>query len=904
MVGKARRLAAAMVAVGSACVPAGALAQSSAPGAAPPRERIDITGSNIPRVEGETGLPVQIITRGELERGGVQTAQDILERVSANQSFGSWNDAKGVGDTRAGFTSASLRGLGSERTLVLLNGRRLAPYALTGGQSVDLSGIPVSAIERVEVLKDGASAVYGSDAIGGVINFILRREFRGGEVFANYFGTQAGGGENWRVNAGLGWGDLAKDRFNAFITVDHFRQRSLAAADREFSRTAYLPWLGFDATSTQSWPANVTQPGGFGRITRNPTIPVTGATASSCLPPYSFPTNRFPLACSFDFAAVIDTIPESEKTNMVGRLAWQVNPDHQLFAEGSYYRGDFVYKISPTPVSSLFTKTPMFLPPGSPHYPTAFVASLPDGNPDLPLALAYRTVELGPRINVPEVDQTRAVVGAQGVVEGWDYVLSGGYTANRQNDKYRSGVLSEERFGPLLRSGVVNPFGTNTPEVLEMMRAAQIVGEVSDNRASHYGAELKVSGSPFEMAAGSFATAFGLDARRESLEQVNSAFLYTGDVLGGAGVQPSLEETRRTVWSAFAEANVPIARTFEANLAVRYDRYSDFGGTTNPKLTLRWQPVRDLMLRGAYGSGFRAPTLSDRFLPNTFPADSFTDPLRCPTTGLPSDCEITTVKFGGNPAVQPESSRQLNLGVVWEPSQGLSTSVDYYKVKIDDLISMVPIDAIQSDFARWAPTHVVRRSADPAFPGLPGPIAYVDQTLVNAGRLETSGVDVDLRYRPPAVELGRFALGFTGTYIIDYAATDFAAASPGRADPLGNGAISRWRHYATIDWSRGPWGATLAQTFQLHYDQEDPLSCDATTAVCPGLRRVGSYSVVDLQGRYEGIKGLTLSAGVRNLLDRAPPLSVGSMSFQVGYEPTYGDPRGRIFYVAARYTFR
>lgn len=901
---RARRLAAAMLAIGTSCAPAAAIAQSGPLAGTAPRERIDITGSNIPRAEGETGLPVQIITRGELERGGVQTAQDLLDRVSANQSFGSWNDAKGVGDTRAGFTSASLRGLGSQRTLVLLNGRRLAPYALTGGQSVDLSGIPISAIERVEVLKDGASAVYGTDAIGGVINFILRRDFRGGEAFANYYATDAGGGENFRVNAGLGWGDLAKDGFNAFITADHFRQRPLAAADREFSRTAYLPWLGFDATSSQSWPANITQPGGFGRTMRNPTVPVTGATGGSCLPPYSFPTNRLRLACAFDFAAVIDTIPESEKTNVVGRATWQLSADHQLFAEGSYYRGDFVYKISPTPVSSSFTNTPMILPPGSPYYPAAFVASLPNGNPDLPLQLAYRTVELGPRINVPEVDQTRAVVGAVGVVKGWDYVLSGGYTANRQNDKYRSGVLSEERFGPLLRSGVINPFGANTPEVLELMRGAQIVGEVSDNRASHYGAELKLSGSPIEMAAGPFALAFGLDARRESLEQVNSAFLYTGDVVGGAGVQPSLAETRRTVWSAFAEANVPITRTFEANLAVRYDRYSDFGGTTNPKLTLRWQPARELMLRGAYGTGFRAPTLSDLFLPNTFPNDSFTDPLRCPTTGLESDCEFTTVKYGGNRAVQPESSRQLNLGLVWEPSQGLSASVDYYRVKIDDLITMVPLDAIQSDFARWAPTHVVRKPPQPEYPGLPGPIAYVDQTLVNGGRLETSGVDVDLRHRLPADDLGRFALGFTGTYIIDYAATDFTAASPGRADPLGNGAISRWRHYASIDWSRGPWGATLAQNFQLHHDQADPLSCDPATGACPGLRRVGSYSVVDLQGRYEGFRGLTLSAGVRNLLDRAPPLSVGSSSFQIGYEPAYGDPRGRIFYVAARYTFR
>ena len=877
------------------------------PGAVVKAERIEVTGSNIRRLDGESGLPVQVLTREDLEHGGVQTAQELLDRVSANQSFGSWNDAKGVGSSLAGYTGASLRGLGSQRTLVLLNGRRLAPYALSGGQSVDLSGIPAAAIERIEILKDGASAVYGTDAIGGVINFILRKDYQGAEVNANYFATEHGGGNNWRVSATAGWGNLAADGFNAFLTADHFRQEPLAAAARELTRTSYLPAFGYDTTSSNSWPANIRQPGGFGNRTanaRNPTIPLTGATADSCLPPYSFPTQAGPLRCAFDYAAVIDTIPESEKTNVVGKLTWQMRPGHQFFAEGSYYRGDFVYKISPTPVFSQATLTPMTLPPGSPFYPAAFVASIPGGNPNLPLQLSYRLVELGPRINTPEVEQWRGIVGLQGAIREWDYQLTAGYTANRQVDKYRSGYVSEERFGPLLRSGVVNPFGENTAAVLEQMRATQIVDDVSDNRASHYGAELKVSGTPYEMAAGPLATAFGLEARRESLEQINSAFLYTGDVIGGSGIQPSLAETRRTVWSAFAEANAPITRTLEANLAVRFDHYSDFGNATNPKLTLRWLPSREVMLRGAYGTGFRAPTLSDLFLPNTFPGNGFRDPVRCPVTDLESDCEVVNTKAGGNPQLQPERSQQLSLGIVLEPARGFSASVDYYRVKIEDVITIVPLDAIQNDFERWAPTHIVRKPPEPANPDLPGPIDYVVQTPVNAGKLRTSGFDIDLRHRFPATDIGKVVLAITGTYVLEYKATDFQSASPGRVDPLGNGAISRWRHYASIDWSRGPWGATLAQTFQLGYTEADPRTCDNNTGICTGTRRVGSSSVLDLQGRYAGLRNLTLSFGVRNLLDRAPPLAFRHASFQIGYEPTYGDPRGRIFYGAVRWAFK
>ena len=235
-----------------------AAAQQSAPDVVK-LERIEVTGSHIGQIDGESGLPLQVFTREELLDGGVQTMQDLLERISANQSFGAFNEASGVGTTRAGFTAASLRGLGSQRTLVLLNGRRLAPYALSGGQSVDLSGIPASALERVEILKDGASAIYGSDAIGGVINFILRKDFEGAEFNANYYGTQYGGGNNGRASLTAGTGSLAKDKYNVFVSADLFKQNPLKASQRDSTKTGYIPGLGADATSSQSFPANISQ---------------------------------------------------------------------------------------------------------------------------------------------------------------------------------------------------------------------------------------------------------------------------------------------------------------------------------------------------------------------------------------------------------------------------------------------------------------------------------------------------------------------------------------------------------------------------------------------------------------------------------------------------------------------
>jgi len=881
-------------------------------------EKIEVTGTNIRRVDTETGLPVQVITRTDIERGGIVTAQDIIERISASQSYGGWNDSLGVGSSLAGYTGASLRGLGAERTLVLLNGRRLAPYALSGGQSVDLSGIPASAIERVEVLKDGASAVYGTDAIGGVINFILRKDYQGVELSAMHLAVERGGGETSRATITGGWGNLARDGLNAFLTLDHVRQEALRAKDREFSKTSYIPAVGMDGTSNASFPANISQPAIFdadGNLVRprgfagqrNPTIPATGATASSCVPPLSFPTLQFPTVCRFDYVPLVDNIAESSKTNVVGRLSWQAHPDHLVFAEGSYYRGEFTYKISPTPaIPGGQGGGPFELPPGSPYYPTAFVASLPGGRTNLPVRVNYRLAELGPRTNEPEVEQSRIVVGSQGSLGSWDYVLSGGHTANRQVDRYTGGFVSESAFRRLFDAGIVNPFAPSSPETLDKLRGTQILGDISDNRASHTGAELKVSSTPWELPAGPLAVAFGLEGRREELEQRNSDVLYSGDILGGGGAAASLPPTSRRVLSLFGETNVPLAKAFEANLAVRYDRYSDFGGTTNPKLTLRWQPDKTVVLRGSYGTGFRAPTLYDMFVPTVFNfVTQDDDPLRCPVTESEFDCQaLFRGKQGGNPDLRPETSRQWNAGVVLEPVPSISLTLDFYRVKVDDLIVIVPIDAIFANYDRWAPTHVFRRPPTASNPELPGPIDYLLNTPVNAGSKMTSGFDLEARWRSPSGAWGRLAVSLAGTYVYRYEASEFEAAGPGTADLVnGIGAISRWRHYASFDWTRGAWGATLAQNFQLGHKEYD-LTTRTPAGNFTGFRRVGSLSVWDLQVRYTGVKNLTANLGVRNLFDRDPPQAYGPSTFQRGYDASYADARGRMFYLSAAYAWR
>ncbi|MGH8799879.1 MAG: TonB-dependent receptor, partial [Casimicrobiaceae bacterium] len=537
---------ASVVGVGGLAALAGAPAYGQTTGQPAVKEKIEVTGSSIRRVEGEGALPVQVLTHDDIEKSGAQSVMDLMDRLSAAQSIGNFNNTLGEGGSLVGFNGVSLRGLGTQRSLVLIDGRRTAPYALSNTSSpsaagVDLNSIPLSAIERVEILKDGASALYGSDAIGGVINFILRKDFRGAEASFTYLDSDKGGGGSRRYNAIVGMGDLAKDRYNVFITADYLDQFSIRASDREISKSSYLPQYGFDKTSGNSLPANISQlssdffPGTTGTPfsgTHNPLNP-------GCLPPFSFPTVHSPAQCRFDYAAVIDDIPPSQETNVLGKAVFQLTPDHQAFIEGQYYHGVFLQRVSPTPIGLGITNfsDPVVLP-SNPFYPTAYVTSL-GGDPTQPIEVNYRGVETGPRSDEAKTDAYRAVAGLQGVIAGWDYQVAARYTENQQKDSYVGGYLSEHAFLPLLAT-VVNPFGFNTPAVKAQMLAAQVLGLASNNKAKDYGVDGRISRDVYELPAGPVSVALGGEYRKEELSLINADFLSTGDIIGGLGAIPSI----------------------------------------------------------------------------------------------------------------------------------------------------------------------------------------------------------------------------------------------------------------------------------------------------------------------------------------------------------------------------
>ena len=867
--------------------------------------RVDVTGSNIRRVEGESALPVTVITREEIDRTGAQTVAELLTYVSANNSGGAVLNTNVIGAQTNSVSTASLRGLGGQNTLVLLNGKRLtaASGEIQGVYGVNLDSIPFSAIERVEILKDGASAVYGSDAIGGVINFILRQDFRGAEATL-YYGAptrSGGGGEKWNATGTIGFGDLAKDRYNVFFSAYYGKNESLDQNKRNFSDSSIDLDQGLLGVSGNTFPAHITT-GGIG----TPGFP-------NCAPSVYDP--NVGERCFFDPSAAdgVNAIPESEVWSFFASGRYQFNPNWQAYGTFAYSKVDTRYVLQPTPLSDQITYGPnaeflstFLLPPTSPFYPTALAEAAGVGGE--PLNLRYRAYALGLRDTTDENEAYQGVAGIKGTAFNWDWDFDFIYSRNETRSRPNGGFARYSQIVPLLNSGVVNPFGPNTPEVQALVDATQFREETLKGQSTGYLFEGKATGDLFKLPAGSLAAAAGFQVGKQELKQDFHPALQAGDVTGFGGNSLNIDADR-DYWAAFVEFNIPIVRNLELNAAVRYDDYSDFGSTTNPKLSIRWNPIRQLLLRGSWGTGFVAPTLTQAYGANTvgLTQAGLADPLRCPTPQDTNDC-ITqfTVLFGGNPNLDPQRSTQWTVGFVLEPVQRVSLAFDWFNLDVKDLFSNGPTPSgILSDLTQFG-SLVTRGPVQPQFPTIPGPITSIDQRFINIGRVKIEGFDVNIKADSAPTEWGRFSFNLDGTYYRKYDVQQldgsFAGFVSNQFQSATSGLTPRYKQYATVTWSRGPWTATLGNQFQSSYI--DVQAIGETDEGEPILRRVGTLSLWDLYGSYTGFKNWKLTLGVQNLFDKDPPFSNQQTTFQAGYDPTYYDARARFVYGSVQYSFQ
>lgn len=887
--------------------------------------RVEITGSSIKRIQGETALPVQVLSAEDIQRSGVSSVEQLLKTVTASSTLGGSTVANtGAGGGQGGGSSVSLlslRGLGSARTLVLINGRRSAPAG--GSSAVDIAGIPLSAIERVEVLKDGASAVYGSDAVAGVVNFILRRDFSGTEVSATLgTPTRSGGGKEARVSVLSGFGS---ERYGGAVGASYQKVRPIFGSDRSFARNINVQ-NQLDKTSTTAFPANIRLPNGQ---LRSANYPDCG--------PYSIVSPLSPNLCRYDNAPYIALQPDIEQFSVNANGHYSFSPALEAYAEltitrnetnnttqhvllngaalpaGHPYIASLTNLINTRYASlpaaqlaqlrSLIGSAWALLPPTSPYYPTAFAAA--NGLTGQPLVLLFRSIPSGVRKTQDITDNHRLLGGVRGLLLGWDYDSAVLYSENKITNNLTQGWALTDKYLNLVNTGVINPFGpTNDPAALQAAMDDNYNGLFNISKTSVASVDVKASRELMKLSGGPLSVALGAEFRKEKLDiapsDANKQFLIAG--FGAPGVPVKAD---RKVASAFAEFNIPLHKGLELNAALRWDKYQGVGDTTNPKVSLRWQPVDTLLVRASVGQGFRAPTLVDLYQPEArgITTNGSRDLVRCPqgTTGL-IDCSTQFVTIGGgNPRLQPEKSTSASVGFLFEPVKDFSAGLDFFNIEIKDIIRTgLSAATILGDPVRYA--SYIRRGPPDGNPSGAGPITGIDQSLTNLGRTIVAGYDIDAKARLPMPAEQKVTLRFAGTYFSAYKQQNLDGTytdAVNQPAAIGIGVVLRWRHTLGATWDSGPWSVTLFENYQNRY--QDLRTSLQPASVVPRL--VKRYETFDLQGSYRGFKSIKLAAGIKNLFDRDPPYTNYGAGFVGSYDLSYTDVRGRFAYVTGSYLF-
>ena len=766
-------------------------------------QRVEVTGSNIRRVQSETAAPVQTLTREDIDRSGKSSVAELLQTLSVDNQ-GSVPTTFGNGFA-AGASGISLRGLGTASTLVLVNGRRVAPYGLADdGQKVftDLNMIPLEAVERVEILKDGGSAIYGSDAIAGVVNIILKKDFKGVVLKATYGRSSYGDGIEKRGAITAGFGDIDKDKYNILLNFEIARKGSIANIDRagrEQIGRLDLRDLGFSAQEAlggtgaitgqnaggSAINGNVRRPGvdGFGNplldyFNRGSVDPLNGFTraqpGAKCSnftnhpqgdPGYNrnrdidghpvLPFLQSGVGCLIDGAQQYGEIqPSQESLNFFGRATLQLTDALQGYAEVNLYKNKSVSSSTPSGIS------------GSVGYPGGPVSNagiaLGAAHPDNPYfgtasRLRYLAADVGPRVSNIDSTFTRLVAGVKGTVKEWDFDSAVLFSQNKTVNE-RSGFLQRDVEFALLNPTAANVATATKNNAAYAALPAGTIWRIAENAglnsAAMYAAlspnisgdaksqttqiDFKASREIGSLPGGAIGLALGVEARHESVSLTPVTGTERGNIVG---LGYSAYDGQRNLVAAYTEVIAPVTKTLELTAALRADHYSDVGTSVTPKLGAKWTPVREFAMRGTYSEGFRAPSPAENGKGGLAAFSTAIDPLRC-KLGVAAACNPATVALitSPNPALEPEKSKSYTLGFVWDPTPKTSIALDFFQI-----VRKKEINQEQTD-AAIAKGQVSRDpSTATGVPGDPGAIIAVLTNYVNSSSSTVRGVDLDAK---------------------------------------------------------------------------------------------------------------------------------------------------------------
>ncbi len=889
-----------------------ALAQNPsapAPEASAP-EAVVITGSNIKRSDYEGPQSVIVLDRKMLEQSGSRTVSEVLKRLPQNAAGFSEGVSTGISFS-PGAAGASLRGLGVSSTLVLLNGRRIAPFPLAqdGTDSfVDLNSIPLEAVERVEVLTEGASAVYGSDAIAGVINIILRTNYTGAQV-ESYIGNTTNS-DSLELRESMTSG-FANEKFRLMVNTNYFHRNPLAASDRSYSSNLdHTQQTGTDLRSVRSNPGtiffsgNAMFPDGVVAVPQGG----NGRTNAPGFNPYNYFVNGLQadgnFTNRFNFNRYTELIPETERWGGLATFGYNITPHLEFFGELAYQSVQTKTRVAPTPPDS--AGAPIFVPASNPYNPFGE-----------DVQFLWRAVEAGPRRNTTEQDSYRYLAGFQlkDLPHNWTAEAAFLYTESNIVDYYTNGYLSVSKTQAALNdpnpATALNVFGAglgiNNPGTINGL----IVHPRNDGIGYIYSTDLKASGDLLKLPAGMVKLAVGGEYREEGLSQTFSVPI--GAIIGTGGAGSSGD---RDVRSLFYEVSIPITsakwnvpgiRSLEFSIAQRYDDYSDFGDTVKPKFGFKWNPIKNVLIRGAYSEGFRAPSLPQLFTGSVQSFDTVTNPR----TGITTDVPITT---GGNPALQPETSYGYFLGFVIDPPfvPGLSLGMDFYRIEQNGLISQ-PSAQFIVDNIPGAVTYTATNE-----------IANIASQFRNLGSVVTDGFDINVLYKLET-KIGTFSFESRSTFINSFE----QVIIPGGPNQEFSDTyqLPEFKMVTSLFYDRGGFEFGVTVNYIDSYDDERGSTSQAT-------RKIGSFTSVDLQASYEFnfvpddlpsyskdkggggkaskemvpgtpsgwkklLNGTKVTLGCLNVGDVRPPFA----NVEEGYDTATGDPTGRFIYASIRKRF-
>jgi iron complex outermembrane recepter protein len=906
---------------------AGVSVAQTAPAASEPElQEIVVTGSMIKRVNAETAEAISILEADALKDQGIENIEQALNTLtSSNPAI---NIASAVGTFTGGGTYANLRGLGNGRTLVLLDGQRLANNA-NNGNAVDLSGIPFSAIDSVEVLREGASALYGSDAIAGVINFKTKKNYQGGEFQVNFDHPQEAGGGSGVASFTFGRGDLASDGYNFMITASYSKQQELQASQRAFSAQGLNPAGGVTATNYPgSWPGNIQDSNGNLWQSGYP-----GCEGNPQLTTYYGD-------CSYRYSAATDLLPQSHEISGMASFTKALPANNQVQVQ--YFWTQSELNAFAGPMFYFFQ-----MDPASPYFPTAsqLVCNRGAANCSLPVNLtginnnpASKNFGLASPVDAIWTDpnnnryggnlnvEQRVLVTFSGSNAGWDYSTDLNYSKNTNDNRETGGIPNESVLAPGgVLSTLINPFGSQSAAGQALINSSYIngvyqVGEDTrwsiDGNASHPLGDAFDAGIP-----ATFAIGFTVNGERFT----NATTPYNDLVSAATGLTDSSVAGSRQVQAAFIELDVPITKALDVDISDRQDKYSDFGTTNNAKLSVRYQPVDFLTFRGTASTGFRAPTLYNLYAP-AFLAASSGGPMGqgnpfCQSGSYNAEWTQATCLaqgiglYGGNKDLTPETSQNFDFGIIVSPIQDLGITLDYYRILLKNTIGAVPSNAIYGDPTTFS-SYIVPATSGTFAGTLPPTIAeaaachpyteptcgYINLQNSNTGRITTDGIDLSVQYLQHT-PVGTFHEDLEGTAVTQFLQQQYNGGPV--LNLVGNLQIQalnpafRWQHNVRVDWMSPDkmWGAGLSDRFYSGYVDE---FADASG----NLRKVGSYSLVDGYVSVKPVEQLTALFGIKNLLNTSPPFSNASQNnFASGYNALIADPLLRNFYINLKYTF-